>query len=64
MTEETLQENWTLRNGEQVYFTMPKFLVLRQFVISHLVHHRAQLVYTSGCKCALPGTYGPSADES
>jgi uncharacterized damage-inducible protein DinB len=65
MTEETLQENWTLRNGEQVYFTMPKFLVLRQFVISHLVHHRAQLgVYIRMQNVPLPGTYGPSADES
>lgn len=65
MTEETLLENWTLRNGEQVYFTMPKFIVLRQFVISHLVHHRAQLgVYIRMQDVPLPGTYGPSADES
>ena len=64
-TEAILQDNWTLRNGETVYFTMPKHIVLRQFVISHLVHHRAQLgVYLRMLDIPVPGAYGPSADEA
>ncbi len=63
ITEEKMKENWTMRNGEQVYFTMPKAVVLRTWVFSHLVHHRAQLgVYLRLLDVPLPGTYGPSAD--
>lgn len=63
-TEEQMMENWTMRNGETIYFSMPKHIVLRQFVFSHLVHHRAQLgVYLRLLNIPIPGTYGPSADE-
>lgn len=38
--------------------------LLRDMLISHLVHHRAQLgVYYRMLDVALPGIYGPSADE-
>jgi uncharacterized damage-inducible protein DinB len=63
-TEEQLNEMWTMRAGEQVYFTLPKGVVLRQFVFNHLVHHRAQLgVYLRLLNIPIPGAYGPSADE-
>lgn len=62
-TDETLDETWSLKNGEMVYFTLPKIDVMRKFVISHLIHHRAQLgVYYRLLGVALPSTYGPSAD--
>ena len=42
-SDEKLSGNWTMRNGEQVYFTMPKLAVLRSFVLNHIIHHRGQL---------------------
>lgn len=63
VTEEKMKESWTMRNGEQVYFTELKAVVLRTWVFSHLIHHRAQLgVYLRLLNVPLPGTYGPSAD--
>jgi uncharacterized damage-inducible protein DinB len=57
-------ENWTLRSGEHVIFTMPRAAVLRTFVGNHIVHHRAQLaVYLRLNDIPLPSMYGPSADE-
>lgn len=59
-----LASTWTLRNGEQVFFTRPKGDLVRHMMINHLVHHRAQLgVYYRMLGVALPGSYGPSADE-
>ena len=56
---------WTLRNGETVYFTMPKMAVLRGFALSHLYHHRGQLsVYLRLTGAMVPGMYGPSKDET
>lgn len=62
--DEVFIENWTMRNGEKVYFTMPKAVVMRSFVINHIVHHRGQLsVYLRLNDIAVPSIYGPSADE-
>ena len=63
-SDEKLMGNWTMRNGEKVYFTMPKIAVLRGFVMSHLIHHRGQLsVYMRMLDIPLPSVYGPTADE-
>jgi uncharacterized damage-inducible protein DinB len=63
-TDAELAEPWTLRNGEQVFFTLPKAVCLRTFVFNHVVHHRAQLlVYLRLLDIPIPGLYGPSADE-
>jgi uncharacterized damage-inducible protein DinB len=57
--------NWTLRNGDEIYFTMPKINVLRSMVYNHIIHHRAQLgVYLRLLNIPIPGSYGPSADEA
>lgn len=57
-------ENWTMRNGETVYFTMPKIAVMRSFVMNHIIHHRGQLsVYLRLNDILVPSIYGPSADE-
>jgi len=59
-----LDKPWSMRNGEIIYFTMPKKQVMRTWVLNHTVHHRAQLgVYLRLLGVAIPGTYGPSADE-
>jgi uncharacterized damage-inducible protein DinB len=61
---EALRELWTLRNGEQVLFQLPRVAVLRNMTISHMVHHRAQLgVYLRLLDIPVPSAYGPSADE-
>ncbi len=63
-TDEIFLSNWTLRNGDHIYFTMPKAVVARNFAMNHLYHHRAQLsVYLRLLDVAIPGMYGPSADE-
>ena len=57
-------EDWTMRNGETVYMTMPKIAVMRSFVMNHIVHHRGQLsVYLRLNDIPVPSIYGPSADE-
>ncbi len=62
--DDVFLENWTMRNGETVYFTMPKIGVMRSFVGNHIVHHRGQLsVYLRLNDIAVPAIYGPSADE-
>jgi len=59
-----LNNKWTMRNGEQVYFESTKGEVLRMSM-SQLIHHRAQLgVYLRLLNIPIPGSYGPSADET
>jgi len=56
---------WSLKNGAQLFFTMPRYNCIRSFVLNHVVHHRAQLgVYLRLNNIPVPGVYGPSADES
>lgn len=63
--DEHLHENWTLRDGEKIFFTMERITVLRFMVISHIIHHRAQLgVYLRLNDVNVPASYyGDSADE-
>ena len=64
-TDAQLLENWTLRNGEHVIFTMPKIAVIRSMSMNHMIHHRGQLsVFLRLLDIPIPGMYGPSADES
>lgn len=61
--DETLDENWTLRSGDQIYDVSPKAEVIRMS-LSQIIHHRAQLgVYLRLLDIPIPGSYGPSADE-
>lgn len=65
MTDAAFMDNWSLRNGEEIYFTMPKAAVMRSFVLNHIVHHRGQLsVYLRLNDIPVPSLYGPSADEA
>jgi uncharacterized damage-inducible protein DinB len=55
--------NWSLKRGDQVFFTAPRAVIVRQ-TINHLVHHRGQLtVYLRLVDVAVPSIYGPTADE-
>jgi uncharacterized damage-inducible protein DinB len=63
-SDETWTKPWSLKNGEQVIMTQPKIAIFRGFVLSHIIHHRAQLgVYYRLNDIPVPSTYGPSADE-
>ena len=56
---------WTLSFSGRPVFSMPRSAVLRGSVMNHLIHHRAQLgVYLRLNDVAIPGMYGPSADEA
>jgi uncharacterized damage-inducible protein DinB len=58
-----MSRNWSFRYGDIFSSTNPRPTVIRSFV-NHLVHHRAQLgVYLRLNGIAIPGMYGPSADE-
>ena len=61
--EDTLDEQWTMRNGEQIYSTDPRADVIRM-TLSQIIHHRAQLgVFLRLLDVPIPGSYGPSADD-
>src|ERR1051325_7952385 len=63
-TDQQLMSNWSMLKGGQTMFTMPKIAIVRSFLMNHIIHHRAQLgVYLRMNNVAVPGMYGPSADE-
>ena len=63
-TDAELAAMWSLRYNGRTLFSMPKATVWRSFVVSHLIHHRAQLtVYLRLLDVPVPAIYGPSADE-
>ncbi len=57
-------EPWSLLKAGETIFTLPRIAVLRSFVLSHNIHHRAHLcVYLRLNDVPVPALYGPSADE-
>jgi uncharacterized damage-inducible protein DinB len=61
--DEEFAKMWTLKNGSQVYMSMPKKAVVRMH-LSHLSHHRGQMsVYLRMLDLPVPMIYGPTADE-
>jgi uncharacterized damage-inducible protein DinB len=55
---------WTLKQGDKVFFTMPRVACVRSFFLNHVIHHRGQLsVYLRLNNIPVPSIYGPSADE-
>jgi uncharacterized damage-inducible protein DinB len=64
VSDDQMMKEWTLLNGGQKIFSMPRFSVLRVFCMNHIIHHRAQLgVYLRLNNIPVPSVYGPSADE-
>ena len=62
--DENWQGKWSLLMGGKTIFTLPRQAVLRGFILSHSIHHRAQLgVYLRLLDIPVPSIYGPSADE-
>ena len=63
-TDIHLMKPWSLKMGGKTLMTMPRAVVLRNFVLNHNVHHRAQMgVYLRLNDIPVPSIYGPSADE-
>ena len=64
MSDEDLGKIWSLRFGEHAIFSGSRMLAYRSMFFNHLIHHRAQItVYLRELDIAVPGIYGPSADE-
>lgn len=63
-TDEKLREKWVLRRGDHIIAEMPRAVAIRNLYMNHSIHHRGQLsVYLRLLDVAVPGMYGPSADE-
>jgi uncharacterized damage-inducible protein DinB len=63
-SDEEFGKSWTLLSGGKEILTRPKISVIRDFVMNHSIHHRAQLgVYLRLNDIPVPAIYGPSADE-
>ena len=64
-TPEKWEEHWKFVYDGQTYIDEPKYQAYRTWILSHLIHHRAQLGgYLRLLDKPIPGTYGPSADET
>ncbi len=62
--ESILEKSWRLKMNGQQFFERPRAAVFRDFVLSHIIHHRGQFsVYLRLLEIPVPGSYGPSADE-
>jgi uncharacterized damage-inducible protein DinB len=62
-SDEDFLKPWSLLMSGKMILTLPRVAVYRQFVMSHTIHHRAQLgVYLRLNDVPVPAIYGPSAD--
>lgn len=63
-TDAEMRKTWRMAVGDRTVVEMPRIAVLRNMVMNHTIHHRAQLgVYLRINDVPLPSTYGGSADE-
>jgi uncharacterized damage-inducible protein DinB len=63
-SDEHLGKIWTFTYAGHTIFALPRTVAMRNMVMSHLIHHRGQLsVYLRLLDVAIPGMYGPSADD-
>jgi uncharacterized damage-inducible protein DinB len=63
--DSNLAGTWRGKNNGKVVFAMPRSQVIRGMVLSHIIHHRAQLgLYLRLNNIPLPPVYGPTADEN
>lgn len=61
-TEKDIEKDWTMRNGDTIFFTITKAELIRMS-ISQTIHHRAQLgVCFRLLGIPVPPSYGPTAD--
>ena len=56
--DSTMGDPWTLKQGGNDLFTLPRAAVIKTFLLNHVIHHRAFLIAylrMNGIKC--PGMY-------
>ena len=64
VTDDELQVPWTLKAAGHEVSTQSRYMVYRQLMLNHLVHHRAQLgIYLRLTEQRVPQIYGPTADD-
>ncbi len=64
VSDEDLQSEWSMRFGDHLVAKGTRQVLYRTMFFNHLIHHRGQLtVYLRLLGVAVPGIYGPSADE-
>jgi uncharacterized damage-inducible protein DinB len=62
--DEEMMKDWSLLQGGEELFKMPRAAVIRGMILNHIIHHRGQLtVYLRLNDLPVPALYGPSADE-
>jgi uncharacterized damage-inducible protein DinB len=62
--DEHLMKSWKMLSAGRLVQDSPRHVHIRDGVLSHWVHHRAQLaVYLRLLGAKVPAIYGPSADE-
>lgn len=65
MADEEWFKDWVLKAGDNEVARLPRAGAMRFIINNHIVHHRGQLtVYLRLLNIAVPGLYGPSADEA
>ena len=58
-----LADTWTMLVAGEPRFTLPKSVVVRTFIMDHMIHHRAQVgVYLRLLDVPVPQVFGPTAD--
>lgn len=63
-TPEKWDQHWKFIYAGTTFIDEPRYQVFRDYVLNHMIHHRAQLsVYLRLLGAKVPGSYGPSADE-
>ena len=63
-TDEHLMKPWAFFVAGQKISEDPRYIVLRDTVLNHLMHHRGQLsVYLRLLEAKVTSLYGPTADE-
>jgi uncharacterized damage-inducible protein DinB len=65
LSDDQLSQPWSLKQGDKVLMTMPRYDALRGMCFNHIIHHRGQLtMYLRAINVPVPALYGPSADEN
>ncbi len=63
-TPEKWDQHWKFIYAGTTFIDEPRYQVFRDYVLNHMIYHRAQLsVYLRLLGAKVPGSYGPSADE-
>jgi uncharacterized damage-inducible protein DinB len=66
LTEEKLEEFWTMRAGEKVLVgPLPRQVIIRSMLFNHIYHHRGEMIiYLRATGNKVPGLYGPTHEQS